>query len=117
MNYSKELLKGTTNTMILTSLNSGDKYGYQIIKQIKQLSDNSLKLGEGTIYPILHKLERGRMLESYWIEQENLPKRKYYHITEKGKRKIKEAREEWKKFSTLIDKLFFNTKSFILNEK
>lgn len=98
MKISKELVKGSTTMLILEMLNNENMYGYQLIKKLSEKSNNVFELKEGTLYPILHSLEENRLITSYWDET-TAKKRKYYSITQKGKKSLKEKKEEWKIFS------------------
>jgi len=100
MKVSKELLKGSTTMLILEMLKSENMYGYQMIKKLSEKSENVFELKEGTLYPILHTLEEENFITSYWDES-TAKKRKYYAITEKGKKQLKERKEEWKIFSNM----------------
>lgn len=104
MKVSKELLKGSTSLLILTVINSGDLYGYEITKKIEMYSSDVFHLNEGTLYPILHAMEKEKQLESYWREVEGR-KRKYYHITKKGKNLLSEKTEEWNVYSKSVEKV------------
>ncbi len=104
MKVSKELLKGSTTMLILEMLKSENMYGYQMIKKLSEKSQNIFELKEGTLYPILHSLEEENFITSYWDES-TAKKRKYYAITEKGKKQLKERKEEWKIFSNGINKV------------
>jgi len=104
MKISKELMKGSTATLVLSVLSSEDMYGYKIVKELEARSENVFSLKEGTLYPILHALEEGGCLDSYWVEVEN-KKRKYYHITRKGKAMLKEKKEEFKVYSESVQKV------------
>lgn len=104
MKISKELIKGSTATLVLSVLKDEDLYGYNIIKKIRLLSENVFELKEGTLYPILHALEEEGLLESYWEEADNR-KRKYYHLTRKGKSRLKDKTEEWKVYSHSVGKV------------
>jgi len=101
MKVSKELLKGNTNMMVLSILEKENMYGYQMIKELREKSKNIFEFQEGTLYPILHGLEERGYIISYW-EEINGKKRKYYSITEKGKKYLEEKKEEWKIFSNGI---------------
>lgn len=98
MKISKELVKGSTTMLILEMLNNENMYGYQLIKKLSEKSNNVFELKEGTLYPILHSLEENSLITSYWDET-TAKKRKYYSITQKGKKSLKEKKEEWKIFS------------------
>ncbi len=104
MKVSKELLKGSTTMLILEMLKSENMYGYQMIKKLSEKSENVFELKEGTLYPILHTLEEENFITSYWDES-TAKKRKYYAITEKGKKQLKERKEEWKIFSNGINRV------------
>lgn len=104
MKISKELIKGSTATLVLSVLKGNDLYGYKIIKEIQLRSESVFELKEGTLYPILHALEEEGCLDSYWEESENR-KRKYYHLTRKGERRLKEKKEEWQVYSKSVGKV------------
>jgi PadR family transcriptional regulator, regulatory protein PadR len=105
MKISKELLKGSTTTLILSLLNSKPMYGYEIIKELEMKSEGIFSFKEGTIYPILHTLEDKGLIISYWEEGHGKRKRKYYNINGKGKEFIKEKLEEWSIFKTAVDEV------------
>jgi len=104
MKFSKELLKGSTATLILSVLEKEDMYGYKIVKEIDKRSEGAFALKEGTLYPVLHSLEEHEYVESYWEIFENR-NRKYYHITRKGLRVLKEKKIEWKEYSNSVNKV------------
>ena len=104
MRYSKELLKGSTGTLVLSVLENADMYGYRIIRELEIRSEKAFEMSEGTLYPILHALEKEKLLESYWQEVDGR-NRKYYHITKKGKKELDAKKEEWKSFSTSVTKV------------
>lgn len=104
MKISKELIKGSSSILILSVLKSEDLYGYKIIREIEIRSDNTFAMSEGTLYPILHALEKEKFLESYWEEFDGR-RRKYYHITKKGLKQLESKKEEWKQFSVSVNKV------------
>lgn len=104
MKYSKELLKGSTHLLILSILKKEDLYGYRIIRELECASENAFEMTEGTLYPILHALEKEDALESYWHEIDGR-NRKYYHITKKGLKMLAEKQEEWVSFSNSVTKV------------
>jgi PadR family transcriptional regulator PadR len=92
--YSKELLKGTLQALILKLLSEQDKmYGYQLTQVIKEQSGGKIAISEAAVYPILHKLKAEGMLTSQKV---NLGERVriYYSLTEKGNGKVKEKMAE-----------------------
>lgn len=98
MKVSKELLKGSTDLLVLTLIGEEPMYGYKIIKELSKKSENVFNLQEGTLYPILHLLEEKNFISSYWDETGS-KKRKYYTITKDGKKYLKDKKEEWKTYS------------------
>lgn len=95
MKINKELLKGSTSIMILSLLNRKDMYGYQMIQEIKAMSDSTFELKEGTLYPLLHGLENEAAIKSYWYDTEDGRRRKYYGITDEGRTLLMEKKREW----------------------
>lgn len=104
MKIDKELLKGSTNLLVLSLLENENMYGYQMIKTLKEKSEDLFELKEGTLYPILHNLEEKGLINSYWDEA-TAKKRKYYSITEEGRKHLKSKKEEWNTFSNGISKV------------
>lgn len=105
MKVDKDLMKGSTTMLILNLLSSGNMYGYQMIRELEKRSDNTFTLKEGTMYPILHSLESQGMVEAYWESSSAGRKRKYYHITKKGKKLLDKKKKEWEIYSKAINKL------------
>ena len=80
----KNLLSGSTTLLVLSLLSSGDKYGYEMIAELEARSDHTFTLKEGTLYPILHTLEKDGAVKSYEKEAPTGRMRKYYRITRKA---------------------------------
>ncbi|HIW56740.1 MAG TPA: helix-turn-helix transcriptional regulator [Firmicutes bacterium] len=99
----KELIKGSTSILILSMLEKEDMYGYQITRELKKLSGNVFELKEGTLYPMLHGLENENAVEAYWMTAENGKRRKYYRITDGGKKLLKKKKSEWRVYSKAVD--------------
>ena len=104
MKINRELLKGSTDLLILSVLENEDMYGYQMIKKIKMRSEDIFEFQEGTLYPILHKLESNGFISSYWDETSG-KKRKYYQITTDGKKCLKSKKQEWEIFTTKVNQV------------
>lgn len=98
MNLKKDVSKGSVTLMVLSVLEKHDLYGYQMISYLEGLSSGVFKFNEGTLYPILHALEKGGMVTSYWNVVEDSRQRKYYHITDKGIKLLKESKKEWEEY-------------------
>ena len=104
MRYSKELLKGSTPLLVLSVLKSNDLYGYRIIRELEIRSENAFEMSEGTLYPILHALEKEKLLTSYWKEYDGR-RRKYYHITDSGLKQFQEKKNEFISYSQSVTKV------------
>lgn len=103
MKTDKSLLSGSTGLLVLSLLSEGDKYGYQMIAELEARSDRTFCLKEGTLYPVLHTLEKAGAVRSYEKEAPTGRMRKYYHLTQSGLRLLGERREEWRQFSRAVD--------------
>jgi len=101
----KSLLSGSTSTLLLKLLEEKDMYGYEMIEALRQRSNHTFDFKSGTLYPVLHSLEKNNYLEAYEKKADNDRIRKYYHITDKGKRVLKEKKEEWKMYSSTVDRI------------
>ena len=104
MRYSKELLKGSTSLLVLSVLSNNDLYGYRIIRELEIRSENAFEMSEGTLYPILHALEKEKLLESYWRDVDGR-NRKYYHITKKGIKELESKKQEFEEFTASVSKV------------
>lgn len=99
---NKEMLKGTTEVMVLKMLNNEPMYGYGLIKKFDVISNGVFKFKEGTLYPILHALEKKNFIESYWDSCDGR-KRKYYKVTELGLKQLSVKQNEWFEFSKALN--------------
>ena len=102
---SSDLLRGHTDTMILKLLISGDKYGYEISKLIGSNSLGEYELKEATMYSSVKRLEGDGAITSYWGDETQGGRRKYYRITEKGKTMYSENKENWEYAKRILDQL------------
>ncbi len=93
-----QLKRGLLEICVLRAIKDGDSYGYQIIKDIAPYID----ISESTLYPILRRLESGELLSVY-TEEHNGRLRKYYRITEKGRERLIDFREEWREIMMIYD--------------
>lgn len=105
--YSKELLKGTLSTIILSLLADNKKmYGYEIFQKVKELSDGKILLKDGSLYPTLQRLKKQGLL-SYEEEYIGKRVRKYYFLTKEGKKMRIDHLEELRDFIATIQKIVF----------
>jgi len=105
MKIDKSLLSGSTTMLIMKLLESRDMYGYQMIEELQNRSDDTFTLKAGTLYPILHGLEQKKMIESYDGPAESLRTRKYYHLTQAGFRHLREKQAEWRHYASAVNKV------------
>lgn len=101
----KEMMKGSIDILILSVVNRSDSYGYEIVKILKQQSDNVYDMSEGTLYPALKRLENKDFIEAYWGESNEGGRRKYYRITENGKKELTRKVSQWKEINILVSKV------------
>jgi PadR family transcriptional regulator PadR len=103
--FDRELLKGSTGTVVLAILAEGQLHGYQIAKEMRRLSDEALQLGQGVLYPILHRLEDRGLIRGEWEQSTGTPSRKRYAITKSGLAELRAKRTEWTAFSRAMAKV------------
>ena len=103
--WSTELKKGGVQLCILALLKEGKKYGFQIIKELRERSNGYFDLKEGTLYPALHRLEKRGYLTSEWVTENDRPPRKYYTLTKKGRSILKSASSEWRKMVESVNEV------------
>jgi len=102
MNYERELLKGSTDSLLLCLVNHQPMYGYQIIKELERRSNGYFQFKEGTLYPALHRLERAGFIQGKWQRLRGGQERRYYYITQKGQKALVERLAVWQDFSTAV---------------
>ena len=95
----KEVLKGHLPILILGILAKRPLHGYALCEEIKALCSPGLSLGEGTLYPLLYRLERQGHLRSEWEESPSGKERKVYRVTRSGRKLIQSHREDWRTLS------------------
>jgi PadR family transcriptional regulator PadR len=105
MKPSKELIGASTSLLVLASLLREANYGYQIVREINESGGGIFTWNEGTIYPILHKLEKDKLVRTQWQEADNGRSRKYYYITAKGRAALANDVADWNQFHALISRL------------
>ncbi|SFE18129.1 DNA-binding transcriptional regulator, PadR family [Lentibacillus persicus] len=99
----REIMKGSIDILLLNLLNGTDMYGYEMVKVLKEKSEQLYNMGEGTLYPALKRMEKKQWLSSYWYETPH-GRRKYYRITDDGKIELERKLDEWNSVHSLITK-------------
>lgn len=102
---TSDLLRGHTDTIILKLLADGDKYGYEIAKLAYDLSGQEYELKEATMYSSLKRLESDGHIASYWGDETQGGRRKYYRITAGGKKQYEENKQNWQYAKKILEKL------------
>jgi transcriptional regulator len=100
-----DLLQGTLDLLILKSLTGGPIHGYRIAQKIRGLSDEVLKVEEGSLYPALYRLEQKDMIESEWGTSENNRQAKFYKLTKKGRREMDAEEASWARLSAAVTRV------------
>jgi transcriptional regulator len=102
MSKPTDLVQGTLDLLILKVVALEPMHGWAIAQRISQLSRDVLLVGQGSLYPALHKLEQQGWIEAEWGESENNRRAKYYRITREGRRALKDEAAQWERLSAAI---------------
>lgn len=105
MSITSDLIRGHTETIILSKLLNCDSYGYEINKCIKEKTNNEYELKEATLYSAFRRLEENGMIVSYWGTENKGARRRYYSITPLGKSTYEKNKSDWEEAKRLIDSL------------
>ena len=97
-----DLLQGTLDLLVLKTLSGGPMHGYKIAARIQQLSDEVLRIEEGSLYPALYRMEQKGFIESEWGVSENNRQAKFYKLTRKGRREMDAESDSWERLSTAV---------------
>ena len=97
-----EILQGTLDLLILKTLSWGPAHGYAIARWIEQLTGAALQVGEGSLYPALHRLEHRGWIEAEWGVSELGRRAKYYQLTAAGRRQLGEEISSWKHYAGAV---------------
>ncbi len=102
---SSDLIRGHIDTFILKQLVTGDKYGYEIGKLISSATKGDFELKEATMYSSFKRMEKDKFITSYWGDETQGARRKYYRITTEGKLKYNKNKKDWEFIKQLFNKL------------
>jgi Predicted transcriptional regulators len=105
LSISSDLIRGHTDTILLACLNRSDSYGYRIGQDITQHTDGKFELKEATLYSAFRRLEKEGLIRSYWGNEDDTARRRYYSITEQGRTVYAENQTQWQQAKALLDKL------------
>ena len=99
-----DMRTGSTGVMVLRLLADEPMYGYQIVKELQTRSEGYFRMEQGTLYPALHRLERQKLLSSFWQEADGR-RRKYYRLTSAGTKALAAKKQEWTQFATGVSRV------------
>ena len=105
MDFGRELIKGNTRTIVLAVLGRSSQHGYGIAREIERLSGQKLQFKEGTLYPVLHALEKEGLITGIWEISASGPPRKMYAITNLGTVELERRTREWSDFSNVLNRV------------
>jgi transcriptional regulator len=101
---SLDLLRGTLDLLVLKTLTWGPRHGYAIAEWIAQITDDTLLVEEGTLYPALHRLERKGWIEAEWGLSENNRRAKYYRLSRRGRERLRAEASYWTRYAEAVSK-------------
>jgi PadR family transcriptional regulator PadR len=100
-----DLLQGTLDMLLLKALQLEPLHGYAIARRVQQLSEDALRVEEGSLYPALHRMEERGLVESDWGISENNRRARYYRLTRAGRKRLEAEAGEWKRLSLAITRV------------
>ena len=103
---SKELVSASSKPLVLSILLEGESYGYAIIQRVRDLSDEEITWTDGMLYPVLHRLEQEGLIESDWRDSPEGRKRKYYNITNNGRKALRDEKRKWLSVHNTLSRLW-----------
>ena len=103
MPLENEILQGSLDLLVLKRLSSGPMHGWGIAQDIQLLSRDALKVGQGSLYPALHRLEKQRLITSDWDTTDNNRRAKFYRLTAAGRKALAQEIEDWRRFTDAVE--------------
>jgi DNA-binding PadR family transcriptional regulator len=103
---AKDMVAASAKPLLLSILAEGESYGYEIIQKVRELSGGQIEWSDGMLYPVLHRLERDGLIDSEWKEADTGRQRKYYFISNDGRKVLKTERQQWLTVHNTLGKLW-----------
>jgi transcriptional regulator len=100
-----DLLQGTLDMLILKTLGLGSMHGWGISQRIQQISDDVLRVNQGSLYPALHRLEAAGWIESEWGASENNRQAKFYKLTRAGQQQLRDETAQWERMAGAVARI------------
>src|SRR5438552_10179209 len=104
-----DLPQGTLDLLILKTINLQPLHGWAISERIQQISNDLLKVQQGSLYPALHRLERRGWIKAHWGASENNRRAKYYRLTRAGRKQLETEQDSWRRLTTAIAQILETT--------
>jgi transcriptional regulator len=104
-----DLLQGTLDVLVLRTLSGGPMHGWGIAQRIHQVSEDVLRVNQGSLYPALHRLEEEGWIAAEWGASENNRKAKFYRLTRAGQRQLETETENWKRLAEAVGRVLQTT--------
>ena len=101
----REMKKGSAELLILALVETQPRHGYELCKLIESRSDGVLTFHAASLYPLLYRLEKRRLIEGRWVEKAGQRRRRYYRLTKNGKQVLAAQRRTWKEFMAAITRI------------
>jgi PadR family transcriptional regulator PadR len=101
--FRLSLLQGTLDMLVLRVLSAGPRHGYDIARRIQALSSDTLNIGQGSLYPALHRLEERGYVSAIWRESDTGRRARYYRLTAAGRRELEGSEDFWRQFSAAVE--------------
>ncbi|HWW83844.1 MAG TPA: PadR family transcriptional regulator [Vicinamibacterales bacterium] len=101
----REWKKGSAEMLVLSLIEGRPRHGYDLSKLIEVRSAGALRFHVTSLYPLLHRLERERLIEGRWVEKPDQRRRRYYRLTAQGKRTLRSRQKSWKDFVALVSRV------------
>jgi transcriptional regulator len=106
MDLGKDLVAASATPLVLAILAEGESYGYAIIKRVGELSNGHVQWTDGMLYPVLHRLERNRLVAAKWGSSESGRRRKYYRLTKEGRKQLEAERKRWQVVDATLHRIW-----------
>ena len=100
-----DLLQGTLDLLILKTLALGPQHGWGLSQRIQQISENVLRVNQGSLYPALQRLDTAGFIDSEWGASENNRQAKFYNLTKKGERQLREETQQWERMTLAVQRI------------
>ena len=100
-----DLLQGTLDLLVLKALDGNPSHGYAVARTIERVTDDVLRVEEGSLYPALHRMEERGWITSYWGQSENRRRAKFYELTDLGRHQLSVEATEWTRYADAIARM------------